>query len=166
MLYRYTLLNSIDLKTFIKNHTIFISVFLILFATSCSLDDNGDNVSEVTVTHWNLINVTGGIAGVDIDYEIGDITWDFDEINRQVLVKNSIGTASESSLPSGIYTYFVIQHENSLYITIDGEEYGELTRSFDDFSLTINQNNQSSGTISDGFIYSFKKTSETIKIGS
>ena len=51
---------------------------LILVVLSCNSDDDVQQNTEPTLFGpWSLVNVSGGFAGVNDDFEIGTITWNF-----------------------------------------------------------------------------------------
>ena len=109
------------------------------------------------MVYWNLTKVSGGISGVDIDYNIGTIIWSFDEINTMLTVTNSNTDDSlEDGLESGTYPYSVIDNGHDLFLSINSIEFGKLTIS--ENQLEIDQNITTSGTGADGYVYTFQKT--------
>jgi hypothetical protein len=107
--------------------------------------------------YWNLVNVSGGVSGVDIDYNVGDIVWLFDEVNTKLTVTNTnTDDTLEDGLDSGTYPYSVINNSHDLFLSIDGTEFGSFTVSGN--QLVIDQNITTSGTGADGYVYTFQKT--------
>ncbi|TXG34825.1 hypothetical protein [Seonamhaeicola maritimus] len=144
---------------------ILVTVFLTI--TSCSLsNDTNEGPVEVTLIHWNLINVTGGIAGVDNDFEVGDIVWNADEFNSVLAVNNSnTDNTIEDGLASGSYDFVLFEASGDIFTVIDGNEFGKIYISeTDNTLLIIDQNELSFGPQADGFIYTFKITTSTIEI--
>lgn len=144
-----------------------IPLFCFFIFTSCSVNNNDNTPTEVTVIQWNLINVSGGVAGVDHDFELGEIIWVFDEFSGNLNIENNNTDDSlEDGLDSGDYTFFLEEDEFlNLYVIIDGIEYGSLIVSGDTSYFTLDQNESSTtGTGADGFIYLFEKTTVTLDI--
>ncbi|TBN04669.1 hypothetical protein EYD45_05245 [Hyunsoonleella flava] len=138
-----------------------ISLFFIL---GCSVNDDTPEIQdqqEAQVFQWHLTNVSGGIAGVDIDFETDTIIWVFsvDFVGNGVLnVQNQNSDSSkEDGLDTGVYSISIPVYDSQSILFINGDEYaGLLTPTEED--LIINQNITSSGaTGSDGFIYTFKR---------
>lgn len=108
---------------------------------------------EVTINGtWDLKNVSGGFAGIDVNYNQGDVLWTFNQDDNTLIVENNIMTTDPEStyarLESGTYTYEVEQNEGSQILLIDGNDTGEINLSAD--TLTIDDE---SGA--DGFIMTF-----------
>lgn len=140
---------------------------ILLTLISCSLsNDNNDGPTEIVITNWNLINVTGGIAGVDHNFEIGEIIWFFDEINDVLSVTNNNPDDSlEDGLDTGNYHLLFQIIDDKIYMFVEFNEFGELIISgIDNEDMTIDQNSLSTGQGSDGFIYTFKKTTTTVEL--
>ena len=147
--------------------TILILTAVLLTRTSCSVSNNdNDDPIEVTLYHWNLINVSGGIAGVDNDFEVGDIVWNYDSFENLLYVENSNSDETiEDGLDSGVYEFSVFELNLNIYTLLEFDEFGEIYESeTDDTILIIDQNSLSNGAASDGFVYTFKITTSTIEI--
>jgi hypothetical protein len=145
--------------------TRFLSALFCLFIFSnCSINNNENPTNEVTLIQWNLINVTGGLAGVNNDFEIGDIVWKFDNPQNGLVtvINNNTDDTIEDALDSGQYQYLFIEQDDTLFIAIEDNEYGGITISEDELSFTINQNETTSGSGADGFIYEFEKTTVVV----
>ena len=89
------------------------SIYFILFAIilfSCSGDDaSQDNSDTALVEQFSLVNVSGGVDGIDHDFELGLITWQFDNANWILTVENNhIDTDVFDGLPSGTYDYQIL----------------------------------------------------------
>ncbi len=80
----------------------FYILILALVTWGCDTNDDGQHSSEKKLEgRWSLVNVSGGFAGVDTDFEIGLITWDFNTTSSEITVTNN-NTATEiyDGLPS------------------------------------------------------------------
>jgi len=125
---------------------------LVVF-TNCNNDDDS-NQEETLNGIWNVKNISGGISGIDDDYDNGIITWTF---NNQVLtIKNNESQGNiYSGFESGTYNYSTNEVNGINYITINNAEYGGYTLSIN--NLTINQNETSSGSGADFFMLQFER---------
>ncbi len=101
--------------------SIFFLIISFLLYTSCDDDDN--NVSEAPIAGtWHLKNVTGGIAGINIEYNRNLVKWTFKESNSKLTVENNILTTGPediyAGLDSGVYDYEIqeIEKVRTLYI--------------------------------------------------
>ncbi len=147
--------------------TILLLGIILFTLTNCSTEGNSNNQpSQITITEWNLINVTGGIAGVDHDFEIGDIVWSFNNINALLTVNNNNTEDDlEDSLSTGSYNISFIETNDDLFLRISDQEFGEVIISgTDNEDMVIDQNSLSTGQGSDGFVYTFKRTTRVIEI--
>lgn len=135
--------------------TLFISL------SNCSIDNNStNNPPQVIKIYWNLINVSGGIAGVNEDFQSGTITWTFDEPTETLTIfNNNTNVNIEDGLDSGTYSYSILNVEDKSFLVLDSNELGsiELTTN----QLTINENIKSESNVADGFIYLFSRTTIT-----
>lgn len=132
-------------------------LLLIVTLTSCSNDDtpiliNDPNSEE---SSWTMTNIYGGFAGIDDDYESGEIIWNFDKEAQVLTVDNSIGDDAPitSGLDSGNYDYHVESEEEIDYLFIDGYNSGEYT--VDSDTLIIDQD-----AGADGFRFTLERYSE------
>lgn len=129
------------------------SAFFILLLTSCSLSN--DNNSQYVRTEWHLKNVTGGIDGVSNDFNLNTVIWTFNEVLGTLNIENNNTNAElEDGFDTGNYTYSLIDNGNNSFIIINQTEFGSLTLSNN--QMTINQNEKSTGTGADGYIYKFQ----------
>jgi len=136
--------------------TLIIAFFSLLTFTNCSIDNNTNETPKVYVTYWHLINVSGGIAGVDNDFVMDKITWNFNEATGKLTVKNTnTDETIEDGLNTGTYTFSVTEVGSDKFLVVNSNEFGGLT--FTETQLAIDQNKISNGTGADGFIYTFKR---------
>ncbi|WP_345274282.1 hypothetical protein [Flaviramulus aquimarinus] len=130
----------------------------VLFSCSVNNVDNTSN-NQITITQWNLINTSGGFAGVNDNFEIGDIIWVFNELTGSLTVINkNTDDMLQDGLDSGNYSYIFSENDSNLFLTVnDSIEFGLLTISEDTETFTLNQNVTLAGIAADGFIYTFEK---------
>ena len=127
---------------------------IVLFTSCNSNDDDGSTESESIIGIWNVKNISGGIAGIEDEYETGIITWEFD-IQTLTVVNNDTQGNIYSGFESGTYNYSATEINGINYIIIDNAEYGGYTLSNN--NLNINQNETTSGSGADGFILQLEK---------
>lgn len=143
-----------------------LSSFLILglvFFTSCSNDDDTTTQVESLDRIWNLSNVSGGFAGVDIDYEDGSVTWEFILENQLLIVTSSLTDDSPQStflpLQTGEYDFTTTEFDGRTFLQI--EDFGIFNNG--DYGryqilngeLIIDQSEGSEGGAADVFTLSF-----------
>ena len=140
---------------------ILISCFFLIY--SCSINDNNlpeESNQQREVYQWHLINVSGGLAGVDIDYDLETIIWVFNvgfSGNGGLIVENDNTDSSlEDGINTGSYNISMQVIENGTYLFIEGEEFGKVSTPTS-VDLIIDQNSLSTGTGADGYIYTFKR---------
>lgn len=92
--------------------------------------------SENIIGEWDLLNINGGLAGFDIQFEKGQILWSFDE--DRVNITNNASNEVYSGFESGEYSYKVTMVENEPFLTIDNENLGRITYLSND-SLVVDQ---------------------------
>lgn len=137
-------------------HTILITFLSLITLTNCSISNEDNPTPQVYKTYWHLVNVSGGFAGVNNDFELNKIVWSFIEIENILTVTNNNGTEDEDGLDTGTYTYSVFTDDNgNLFLSINSNEYGHLDIS--ETQLIIDQNITTTGTGADGYIYTFRK---------
>ena len=105
---------------------------------------------------WNLINVSGGFAGISEDFEQGSIVWIFNEaqgtlqVNKQ-MTPNSI----YEGLASGSYDYEMVVHDGNNFLFVDQLEIGGVSISNNE--MLINQNLMINGSGADKFVLKLVK---------
>ncbi len=147
-------LDSKHYKKMKNNRIIYLfNVFSLLFI-SCNLND--DNSQMDLIVPWNLINVSGGFAGIDDDYEPNIIVWKFNDQTTTLTVENNnLQNNIYDGLATGIYNYTIIESNNRFYIDIEGTEFGEYN--ITGTNLIIDGNSFSHGNGADGFILTFER---------
>lgn len=123
---------------------------LILVFNGCSTDLTHEGNDKVNGT-WSLINVSGGFAGVDDDFEKGKIVWKFNAANGSLIVTNNdTSSALYNGLPSGTYSYSILKEKDHYYLLLNDKEIGGVD--VDKSQLIIDQNITTSGSGADGFV--------------
>lgn len=129
--------------------------FGLVFFTSCNNDDDSSQIGTVDGT-WNLINISGGFAGIDDAYDPGIITWTFNNQNLTINIENNSTEENlYSGFESGTYSYSIVENNGNEYILINTAEFGNYVLSIN--NLKINQNEIQSGSGSDGFLLEFER---------
>ena len=135
------------------NLKVLTSLIFIVILTSCSIK-NEDDKPQVVRSEWHLKNVSGGLEGVNNDFDFNQVIWMFNEFQGSLTVLNNNTNAIEDGLDSGTYTYSLLDDGTTTFLIIDDNEFGGLI--ILNNNLTIDQNLTSTGTGADGFIYSFQ----------
>ena len=94
-------------------------------ATSCDNDD--DSLRQPTISGtWNLINITGGLAGIDADFEPGVITWTFNAETSMLSVENNHpeNETIYDGLETGTYSYSISNTDDEARLIIDDGDFG------------------------------------------
>lgn len=124
----------------------------LLLAFQCD-DDPSDDTPAGT---WSLVNVSGGIAGVNHDFPEGMITWKFRLENggsTVTVTNNNTDAEAEDFFDTGVYNYRYVDNTipNSCEHTteIDGIDFGCQRQRGN--SLTLTQQS------SDGYTLKFHK---------
>ena len=77
---------------------------------------------------WNLINVNGGLSGIDLRFSPGDVTWDFEQ--NEVTIVNSSTDDTLVGLKSGTFVYTVEESDEfagRYELAIDSTKLGPIT---------------------------------------
>tara|TARA_R110002111_G_scaffold6659_4_gene28301 strand:- start:1225 stop:1644 length:420 start_codon:yes stop_codon:yes gene_type:complete len=133
-----------------KAYGLMLFLGLILVFTGCSTDNAHEKNDKLGGT-WSLINVSGGFAGIDEDFEKEAIVWKFDTKDGTLIVANNDGSnAINNGLPTGTYTYSVLQEKDQFYLEVNDKEIGEIV--IDKSQLVLDQNSTTMGNGADGFV--------------
>ncbi|WP_299221789.1 hypothetical protein [uncultured Aquimarina sp.] len=112
-------------------------IMLSIILISCSNDDDTINRSDSLQGEWNLVNVTGGFAGIDQDFERGTIIWNFNESTNMVTVTNtSTITGVYDGFPSGVYSYSIVAPADIDELVVNDINLGTFTVSSTNFQVT------------------------------
>ena len=132
--------------------TAFYLFVLALLVVSCNSDDAEQNNTAALEGPWSLVNVEGGIAGVDDDFDIGLIIWNFDSYTQLTVTNNNTVNVVFDGLPSGIYEYRHLtsgQGDTSFLDIVDVSGFRFISSSSSQFVLY-------DGMV-DGFLLTFRK---------
>ncbi|MCB0444073.1 MAG: hypothetical protein R2812_01185 [Gelidibacter sp.] len=113
-----------------------LAVLSFTFLTNCNSDDTNSTTNPLSGL-WNLTHISGGIAGFDQSYEIGDITWSFNTETQMVTIVNNV-INNFTVLQSGTYTYSVLTTDDQeASLIINDMNLGILE--FSENTVTIDQ---------------------------
>jgi len=126
----------------------FILISLFLFS-SCTSDNN-----FIKIEKFSLINVSGGFAGINENFAEGEIIWSFNTQNATLTVEKNIQNVF-SGLSEGNYSYSIQNINDKKYFFINNIESGSVTN--EENRMVIDENEQSTGSGADGFVYQLEK---------
>lgn len=133
-----------------KEYGLISFLFLIFVLHGCSTESTHERKDKISGT-WYLIRLSGGFAGLDEDFEKGGIVWEFrDKVGILVVANNHESDALNSGLPSGTYTYSILQGKGGDYLQLNDKEVGRIGVAKS--QLILDQNLTSSGSGADGFV--------------
>ena len=91
-------------------------ICFVLLLSSCSrTDDNLGNQEAINVP-WSLKSTVGGLAGTNVNFNMGMVLWTFnDSSNTLTVINNNTNNYVYDGLETGSYSYTMT--------TIDGLEY-------------------------------------------
>ncbi|EZH75520.1 hypothetical protein ATO12_01690 [Aquimarina atlantica] len=134
----------------------FIYVVFLFVIIGCSGDDDGNPVNPPSNSSgltgiWHLVNVTGGFAGINDNFEKGVIVWDFDDTKKRVEVtnNNAANSSTEDLFPTGVYTFSIVTINGNKELIVNERNLGN-------FEITTNEfivDEQ----FKDGFRYTFQR---------
>ncbi|WP_223551619.1 hypothetical protein [Aestuariivivens sp. NBU2969] len=140
-----------------KKNIIFL-LAIVLSVTSCSLKNDTDQDQQTYKSLWHLINVSGGVSGVNDSFSLGTIVWSFNETTLKLTIENdNTDDTKQDGWDSGTYDYLLDQTDSRDFLTIGGTEVGELIFTSEN-TMIINENEKSTGTAADGLIYTLQRT--------
>lgn len=112
-----------------KNVLLWIAVGICFSFWGCQTDAAPEKQSNFSHKQWKLIQVQGGFAGFNDEFEPGVITWTFNNITNTItVVNNNNDPTLHDVLPTGIYNFHVdlsanpVQCDQALFI--DDTEMG------------------------------------------
>ena len=136
-----------------KSIILVLSCFFIF--SNCSLNDSESAPEQEIEYYWHLIQVTGGVAGVDERFDLNTIVWNFDDDTNILTVENNNTDDSiEDGFNAGTYSFSILDIDGTLYLIVDDEEIGSFN--VNQSTFTLDTNKMSTGTGADGFIYLFQ----------
>ncbi len=135
-----------------KSYGTLFSLLFVFLLCSCPAPNNNSAIDG----SWNLVKLSGGLAGLDCDYAKGLILWTFENNNFSTENTNSASDICASvakSMDAG--TYSVEEHEKAFYLKINANYLGKITIVGN--SLTIDGTNRPNGTVADAFSWALEK---------
>ena len=144
-----------------KNLVLFFGLALSFVATSCNLDNFSSFEEQTQInSSYVLKNTSGGIAGINDNFNNGDVIWDFNGINHTLKVTKKVNTTG-SGIPAGNYTYTLKQEGKTRLLVIKQADVIYTTLTYE--SLNENGIVFKDEAIADGFQFTFvKNCGETI----
>ncbi|MCF7569290.1 hypothetical protein L3X37_13085 [Sabulilitoribacter arenilitoris] len=137
-----------------KKSVIFVLSCFFVFS-SCSLNESDSSAPQEIEYYWHLIQVTGGVAGIDERFDVDTIVWNFDDDTGTLTVdNNNTDDSIEDGLDGGTYSFSVLDIDGNTYLLVDDEEIGSFN--VNQSTFTLDTNKMSTGTGADGFIYLFQ----------
>jgi hypothetical protein len=119
-----------------------------IFLSNCTND--GAPKEDILTGTWNVQNISGGLSGIDDDYEAGVIIWTFSAENATLSVENNNeANVIYDGLPSGNYAYSILTVEGEQFLEINGQ--GQFGIVLSNGQVLLDQNKTSTGTGADGF---------------
>jgi len=119
---------------------------------------NNDDSIQATIINgtWNLKNISGGLVGINDDYNQGIIKWIFDNQALTLTVENNNSQNTiYDGFESGIYSYSILESGGNSYLIVEDTEFGGYTLT--EKNLIIDQNKTSTGSGADGFIIDLER---------
>lgn len=94
---------------------------VLTLTTSCVKDTY--NFDDALKGSWNLVQVSGGLAGLDEQIAPGKVSWTFDG-SGEIIVNNTVGVNQGGVLESGKFDYNVINSNGNTFLVIENNEFG------------------------------------------
>lgn len=99
---------------------IILGATLLFSIIGCSSNADDEVLNSGLDTTWKLSRISGGLAGVDVTYESGDIYWTFNSMNSTLTIENNITVPGPKmnygGLESGVYNYVLNTGDSILHI--------------------------------------------------
>lgn len=123
----------------------FITLLSLIILCSCGKDSSSHAIEE----QWDVLNISGGIAGFNCDFPAGDYLWTFseDQLIRHLITPSNCITLTEKDT----FDYSILEDTGREFLELNEQVYGELVFSSD--SLFIDTNSRPNGSAADGFAY-------------
>lgn len=137
----------------------FPMLFLLALLVGCT-EEEEPTIDEQILGTWNLIQVTGGIAGLDCMFEEEAVTWTFASNSIEIKADN-LSISLCPIIDNQDHTYTILFQEDVPFLLRDNEEFGQVTITesvVDEITrenLSVDGTVFSTGQINDGFIFSF-----------
>lgn len=121
----------------------FLMIAIVLISAlsiGCSNDDdtNDENKTPTLNGKWNLVNVSGGIQGIDQDFQKGTVVWDFNQSDETVtIINNNQLQGVYDGFPSGTYSYGITSPADAEVLVVNEISLGTVDLKIN--TLTIEQ---------------------------
>ncbi len=131
------------------------STLLVLNAVSCkkakvtSNPGSSTSYSSSVVGQWSLVQVYGGLMGLNELHEKGDVTWVVDSVNNSITITNLTNTANNNTrFDSGTYNFQIVNVGGDIHLNVNNEDMGTYT-------ITANEMLVDQNVAADGLYYRF-----------
>ena len=129
-----------------------VVLVITVFACKKSIDTPSN---EITLKgNWNMKNVSGGLIGLNLDYNPGEVIWIFNITTNKLSVTNNIISTGPKSIyaryQTGTYDYYTTTLNSIEQLYVDSTLLGVMT-------IGINTLNLDDGVAADGFLTVFEK---------
>lgn len=85
---------------------------------------NDSSLEQQIQKKWDLVNVNGGLAGVNTDFPAGSITWEFDGTKVNVVNNNPLMGPMYDGFGTGTYEYSIQGLNGFKTLTVDEQGLG------------------------------------------
>lgn len=103
---------------------------------------------------WSLTNVSGGIAGLNCDYELDVIVWSISQALIEVTNNSTPNGLCDNTFPESA-SYNILENGGDHYLNYNDSPYGLINIEGD--NMTINGTFNPDGEVSDAFTYQFSR---------
>ena len=133
---------------------ILVALCLTLMFMNCKSDDDSHDNSGTLQGEWSLVNVSGGLAGVDDNFDTGVIVWSFNQETLTLTVtNNNTEIVVYDGLPTGTYEYKVLTTDGvTSSLVIDDYDFSMIIDTLTHTTLLLDD-----GIVVDGFGVTFKR---------
>lgn len=84
-----------------------------------------DSIPELIIRKkWDLININGGLIGMNTDFPSGSITWEFDDAKVHITNNNPMMNPGYDGFETGTYNYMLHDSNGFRTLTVDNQELG------------------------------------------
>jgi len=101
-----------------------------------------------------MTRVSGGLAGIDYNYNQGEVIWTFQGTNATLVVANNLDSTDirndYTKIETGTYSYTTSTSNGTKTLFVDGVAIGE-------FSFVNNKMLLDDGVAADGFLTEFER---------
>ena len=108
----------------------FLLLIVLGIITSCDKNEDSPKLENAINGTWNLKRVSGGFAGMSIEYIAGEVKWTFNQKNSTLIVENNIESTGPEDIyaghDSGTYSYEIELKGEKQLLFIDDIKRGEI----------------------------------------